>query len=130
MTGSMKIARLGCQSTEQRRQVLEAARDEVHHVALALPSAMHVHEPGLQQRVALVLPDGLVADELDRSGLVLERNENNALGGLGLLSQRHDGACVCDATVLVLAQVLRRLEASVFQLGSKQREGMTAQREA
>ena len=45
-----------------------------------------------QQRAALALADVTPDDDVDAAGLVFERDEDDALGGLGLLAHRDDAA--------------------------------------
>ncbi len=79
------------QAPEQRRQVRQPCGDHVAHVALALPASLHGQKPGVQQRRALAFAHLPTHDHL-HTGFIFQRNEDHALGRLGLLAQRDEAA--------------------------------------
>ena len=84
---SMEIPAARGQAGQQRRVVDEAAGDEVADLApglaLALPDAVDGEQAAGQQGLALRLRHRGPDDDVDVAGLVLERDEDHALGRLG-----------------------------------------------
>jgi hypothetical protein len=85
--------------------------DEVHHrllaLAFALPLAVHGEQRRAEQRRPLRLGDLRPDDDVDRPGLVLERDEDRALGSLGTLPVRDQAARARQPAVRVGAQARR-----------------------
>ena len=79
-------------AAQQRRQIDKPLRNQVAHVAVAVPAdlpfALHRQQARAQQGVALVFvhPRAFPDDDVDRTGLVFQRDEDGALGRARLLA--------------------------------------------
>jgi hypothetical protein len=91
---SPEVARLRRQPPQHWRQILQLPRNQVFHVTLALPGPVHEHQPSPQELFPLGIAKRFPADDLNHSGLILERDEHGAVRGLRLLPQRHDAGIV------------------------------------
>ena len=106
----------------------------MHHrlvaLALALPLAVDGEERRAEQGLPLRLGDARPDDDVDRAGLVLERDEDRSLGRLGPLPVRHQAAGARQPAVREGAQARRRLDAEGGELRPQQRQRMALQRQA
>ena len=61
----------------------------MNHFAFALHFAAHAEKAGVEQGAALVLGDAVPHDDIGVAGFILERYEDHAVGGAGVLAA-HD----------------------------------------
>ena len=108
------------------------AATQVHHrvvaLALALPLAVDGEQRRAEQRLPLRLGDPRPDDDVDRAGLVLEGDEDRALGGLGALPVRDEAARARQAAVREACAA--RAAGSIrnaASCGAQQRERMALQ---
>src|SRR5437762_6743952 len=83
---SMKIPRMRHEVAEQSRLVAQATGDQMHDLAFALERAVDGEQARAQQLLALTLREIVPDDDVDHTGLVLERDEGDATRGTRTLS--------------------------------------------
>src|SRR6059058_2408858 len=74
----MKIPRMGHEVAEQSRLIAQATGDQMHDLAFALERAVDGEQARAQQLLALPLREIVPDDDVDHTGLVLERDEGDA----------------------------------------------------
>ena len=97
---------------------------------VALPQALHGHQPGRQHFGPMALEDLRPDDHVDRAAFVLERDEDGAAGGLRALAMGDDAAGGDDPAVGDLAQFGRGARPAAGQPGAQQGERVLAHRDA
>lgn len=102
------------------------AGNEVTHLALTLPWAVNRQEPRLEQNRALPLSNALPKYHLNGPGLVFQRDEDDPVGGHGLLANGDDAAAANEAPIGHLVQLSRGLKPPPGQLWPQKSERMMA----
>ena len=82
--------------------------DDVDDEALALDFAAHLQELRRHHRAAVLLEHLGPDHDVDDAGLVLERDEDHALGGAGALAHQHEARHADAPARQPLVPVLRR----------------------
>src|SRR6185369_10015213 len=129
-----KVAAAADEALQQRRVVDQPRRDEVHHrflaLAFALPLAVDGEQRRAEQGLSLRIGDAWPDDDVDRTGFVLERDEDRTLRGLGTLAVRDEAARTREAAARERAQPRRRLDLEAREVLAQERERMAVQRQA
>src|SRR5580658_2574795 len=85
------LARFGVpELAEQRREIDEALGDDMDHLAFALHAALAFDELRAHDDAAITLEDAAPHHDVGDPSLVLERHEDDAAGGAGLLAHEHE----------------------------------------
>src|SRR5690606_30875752 len=82
---SLKVARLARKRTRHAGLILRPGGHHVHDRVHALQLAGYDHEVGLQDALPVQLEDRRPEDDVVDAGLVLQRGEDHAVGGLRML---------------------------------------------
>src|SRR5471032_2961007 len=101
VSSSTKIAADRRQAAQQVRHVDQALGDQVAHDALLLPHTVDAEQRRAQHFAALLLDQRRPDDDVDIAGLVLQRDEDHALGRAGPLPYRDHAAATRQLAVLV-----------------------------
>ena len=83
----VKVPRFHHEPAEQRREIDEAPRDHVQHVAFALQLTAHLEQPRFEQRRTLLIGYPFPDDHIHEARLILQRHESHAAGAAGALSR-------------------------------------------
>src|SRR5438552_1177495 len=86
----MKVSRSRYQRTEQRAAIFQPLRDDVQHFAFALHFAVDENQPRLRYRSLIALDQFRPDDDVGVAGLVFEREEDHAFGGVRMLAANDD----------------------------------------
>src|SRR5471032_3407400 len=129
IASSTKIAADRRQAAQQVRHVDQPLGDQMTHDALLLPYAVDAEQRRAQHFAALLLDQRRPDDDVDIAGLVLQRDEDHALGRAGSLPYRDHAAAARQLAVLVGVERGGRHEAVFQQLLAQQRQRMAAQRQ-
>src|SRR5580658_1509509 len=86
---SVKIPRGQIQFTGECSAIDEPTRHQVQHYTLTLQSPLHLQQRCIHQRTAEALGDIPPDDEIELSGLILQRHERHATGAGGPLPHQH-----------------------------------------
>jgi len=77
---------------EQGREIVEPLGNDVDHFPFPLDLAANAHHRSAKHDAAVLLEDIGPDNEIGDIGLVLERDEHDALGGTGVLADFHAGS--------------------------------------
>src|SRR5664280_688790 len=132
--GSAEVAAAADEAVEQKRVIDHPRGEQVHHrcvaFALALPLAVDGEQRRPEQGLSLRIGDLRPDDDVDGAGLVLEGDEDRALGRLGPLPVRDEAAGPRQPAVREGAQARGRLDPEFREPVSKQRQRVALQRQA
>ena len=70
------------------------------YAGLALPDAVYTEQGGAEHFTALLLDQGGPDNDVDRTGLVFDGDEEHTLGGAGALPDGDDAAAARELAVL------------------------------
>ena len=108
---SMKIPTPRVQLTQHVRQVHQPPGEQIPHIVLALPDAIHPQQCGSHHLLALLLYQAGPDDDVDIAGFVFERHEHDPLGRSWPLAHGDDAAAAGELSVTKRVQVCSRDEA-------------------
>ena len=80
---SMEIARRERKLGQQRTVIVQPVRDQMMHALADLQHAVDAHHPRFEQHAMLPLGERAPDDDVHVAGLVLDRDERDALRGAG-----------------------------------------------
>jgi hypothetical protein len=106
------------------------AGDQVFHAIHPLPASAHREQPRLQQRLALAHGQVRPDDHADHAVLVLEVDEDRALGRLRALALGDQPGHPDAAAVRATTQFARTEDAPLHQAFAQQRQRMGTQAQA
>ena len=101
----MEVAARRLEVPQQVREVYQLLGDQASQRTAVLPRPVDTEQARLEHRLALLVPNALEADDLHRSGLVLQRHEDDAGGRVRLLPQLHDAGVPHMAPILDAMQL-------------------------
>src|SRR5690606_12401583 len=129
-----EIATRDDELAQQRAVVDDALRDQVPDfaagVGVALPGAVDRHQLRAEHLVTLALEYARPDDDVDRAGLVFQRDEDRALRGLGALAMGDQAAGARGPPVRERAQRCGGRYPQPRQPRTQQRQRMAAHRDA
>lgn len=80
----------GAEAGQQAGEIVQAMGDEVDDLALALDAAMDREHAGAEDHPSLLLEHVRPDDDIGAAGLVLDGDEQDALGGARHLPHQHE----------------------------------------
>ena len=104
--------------------------DQVHHLAFAAEHAEHPQQARAEQFAALAFGQLGMDDDVGKTGLVFQRQEDHAVRRARPLAASDDAGGARRALVFQFAQAAGRGVAPALEMAAQQRERMAAQREA
>ena len=111
-------------------EIPQLPRDEMHHGSLALDAPAHGEQPRPEQDAPLALVELGPDDDIGDAGLVLERDEKDALGGAGPLAREHEPGYGQDAAIGRVHRVGAGDDAAACQIGAQEGDRVPPQRQA